>query len=236
MTCLVTGAAGGIGRAIYDTLRKGGERVVAQDIGAGENVDPALVGDLCDQDFLSRLENVLRETASDGLRAVVAAHGVAGAGRLDEISPSRAAWIMAVNFESVVNLWEKVHTELEKTGGSFVVVVSQAGLVGEAGNALYCASKFALSGWLRGLSGETSARLRAINPGGIRTPLLERALFDMANAQGITLEALTAKRYGMSPAGRIGDPKEVGELIDMALCLETPRLVEIAITGGEVLW
>ncbi|WP_338893661.1 SDR family oxidoreductase [Sinorhizobium meliloti] len=237
MSIFVSGAAGGIGKGACTVLKSRGEHVIGQDLVGGEFVSPNMIGDLRSADFIERIERTLSAGLQDGnLTGVVAAHGVSGAGRLSEIGRARAETIMEINFESVVTLFEKVRAPLEKSGGAFVVIVSQAGLVGEAGNGIYCASKFALSGWLRGLAKETSIRLRAIHPGGIRTPLLDNALRDMAAAQFITYEELTAKRYGSLPAGRLGEPNELGELIALALALRAPGLVETAITGGEVLW
>ncbi|NYJ11032.1 NAD(P)-dependent dehydrogenase (short-subunit alcohol dehydrogenase family) [Rhizobium leguminosarum] len=233
MTFLVTGAAGGIGRAICETLSEQGHGVLGQDIVAGERVDADLVGDLCDARFLEKLGDRLTSTE---VKAVVVGHGIAGAGRLEEMCVNQARRIMTINFESVIRLWDLSQRQLEATNGTFVVVISQAGLVGEAGNALYCASKFALSGWMRGVGATTKVRLRAINPGGIRTPLLEQALHDMAKARGITYEQFVETRYGTSPAGRIAEPAEVGDLVAIAIALKTPALVEAAITGGEVLW
>lgn len=237
MTVFVSGAAGGIGRGACTVLKRYGDVVIGQDIVAGELVSPGLVGDLRSGSFIDHLGQTLSHLA-DGqtLTGVVAAHGVAGAGRLSQISPQRAEAIMEINFESVVKLFEAVRAPLEESGGTFVAIVSQAGLVGEAGNGIYCASKFALAGWLRGLAGKTSIRLRAIHPGGIRTPLLENALHEMAAAQFVTYEELTAKRYSGLPAGRLAEPEELGELIKVCLDLPTPGLVETAITGGEVLW
>ena len=237
MSIFVSGAAGGIGKGACTVLKSRGEHVIGQDLVEGEFVSSDMIGDLCSADFIDRIGRTLSTDVQEGrLKGVIAAHGVSGAGRLAEISRARAETIMEINFESVVALFEKVRDPLEKSDGVFVVIVSQAGLVGEAGNGIYCASKFALSGWLRGLAKQTSIRLRAIHPGGIRTPLLENALHDMAAAQSITYEELTAKRYGNLPAGRLGEPDELGELIALAVALRAPGLVETAITGGEVLW
>jgi NAD(P)-dependent dehydrogenase (short-subunit alcohol dehydrogenase family) len=236
MTILVTGAAGGIGKAIATTLAARGDKVIGQDVVPGSSADPALVGDLCDPNYLRALMQHIDQKAPDDLTAVVAAHGVAGGGRINEITRERAGRIMTINFESVIRLWNQFRAKLEARNGTLVVIVSQAGLVGEAGNGLYCASKFALAGWMRGLEQETSVKLRALHPGGIRTPLLEKALHEMAQAQGITFEELNAKRYGPSPAGRIADPREIGDVVATMLDLNAPGLFEMAITGGEVLW
>lgn len=143
--------------------------------------------------------------------------------------------ITEINFETVVNLWERVRAALERSRGSFLVVASQSALVSENGNGVYCASKAALAGWLRGIDASTPVRLRLIHPGGTRTPLLERGLRGMAAAQHITYEEFVHQRYSPSPAGRIAEPHEVGEAIVWASNLKSPALMELLITGGEVL-
>jgi short-subunit dehydrogenase len=234
VSAVVTGAAGGIGRAVVDALAERGHRIIAQDVAPIDFVDNPIIGDLRDPLLLTRIESAAR-SAGD-VAAVVAAHGIAGAGRLDEVDEAAACRVMSVNFESVVQLWDRVRPALEDTHGAFVVIVSQAGLVGEAGNAIYCASKFALTGWLRGLAAQTSVRVRAVYPGGIRTPLLDLALHEMAAARDSTYEAFTEYRYAATPAGRIAEPDELRSTIGLALDLEAAGLVELPITGGEVLW
>lgn len=238
MTVLVTGAAGGIGRAAYLAL----EAVRATDPVSvlGHDLPPAqrtgldLGGDLADPAVLDAVEKAL--TGAGALDAVVAAHGIAGAGALHELGAQTAARIMQVNFETVVNLWERVGPLLEASRGTFVVVASQAGLVSEAANGVYSASKSALSGWLRGLDGQTAARLRLVHPGATRTPLLENALRGMAAARGVSYEQVVAERNAATPAGRLGEPADIGAAIAWATRLEASGLVEIAVTGGEVLY
>jgi NAD(P)-dependent dehydrogenase (short-subunit alcohol dehydrogenase family) len=232
MTVVVTGAAGGIGQAASEAFTSAGSVVVGQDLAPTERTGLQLAGDLCDADVL---ESVSSAVAGEELDAVVAAHGIAGAGSLEELTTEDGERIMRVNFESVVLLWERLRPQLEATGGSFVVVASQAGLKSEANNGVYSASKSALSGWLRGLAPQTPARLRLVHPGATRTPLLESALRGMASARGVSYETVMTERNAGTPAGRLGEPSEIGAAIHWLAGLRTRDLVELAITGGEVL-
>jgi NAD(P)-dependent dehydrogenase (short-subunit alcohol dehydrogenase family) len=232
MTTLVTGAAGGIGSAIYAALRENGSEVLGHDLPSAERTGLAFGGDLCDLAYLDRLAEEVTERGP--LNAVVVAHGIEGAGLIDEVAPDATRRIMAINFESVIALWERLRPALESTGGVFVVIVSQAGLVAERGNGVYSASKAAVAGWLRAVEGP-SVRIRLIHPGVIRTPLLRRVLEGTAMARGITFDELVDERFSGCPAGRVAEPAEIADAVVFAVEAEQPAFLEVAITGGEVL-
>lgn len=234
MTALVTGAAGGIGGAGMSALQADGHHVIAVDTDHVGGDVTLVQGDLRHSDTIERVAQALSGVQS--LDAVVVAHGIEGAGAIHEIGEQDARAIMENNFESVIRLWDAVRTPLEAAGGSFIAIASQAAVIAEQGNALYCASKSSLRGWLRGLEAQTTARLRVLNPGGIQTELLRRALGGMAVARGTTYEKFVVDRYADTPAGRIAEPVEAGDAIRWAARLRTNELVEMTITGGEVLW
>jgi NAD(P)-dependent dehydrogenase (short-subunit alcohol dehydrogenase family) len=121
--------------------------------------------------------------------------------------------------------------------GVFVTVSSQAGLVGEAGNAIYSASKFALVGWSRALSltGD-SPRMRVVCPGMINTPLLVSAFEQMAVDSDVSFDDVLSNRLENVPAGRLGEPAEIGRAVTWLAELTTPACVVAAITGGEILF
>jgi NAD(P)-dependent dehydrogenase (short-subunit alcohol dehydrogenase family) len=233
MTVIVTGAAGGIGRACSEAIASHGIDVVRHDLppisGSGLEVD----GDLRDVQTLDRLAAAAQ--ARGTIDGVVVAHGIVIAGTLGEIGEEASRLVMGVDFETVVALWDRFRPQLEASGGAFVVVVSQVSLVAEKGNGIYSAAKAAVRGWLRALEGETSVRVRLIHPGGVETPLLHRALDGIAEARHMTFDELVAERYAHSPARRTAQPSEIGEAAAWALELETPAVVDLAITGGEVL-
>jgi 3-oxoacyl-[acyl-carrier protein] reductase len=231
MTVLVTGAAGGIGRATWEAFAD--QQVITQDLASGAVGPPvAITGDLLDSATLKVIEE---SVSTAGLTTVVATHGIAGAGDVATISAGEIRRIMRVNFESVVVLWERLSAYLEQNHGTFVVVSSQAGLISEAANGVYSASKSALAGWARAMDDHTPVKLRVVYPGATRTPLLESALRGMATAQQISYEEVLRKRNAATPAGRLGEPREIAAAIRWLVELECPQLVEIAVTGAEVL-
>lgn len=234
MTAVVTGAAGGIGGAGYRAFAGQGLELIGHDAETFEGPGTHLVGDIRDTASLDELGDAVRRAGH--ITTVVAAHGIEGPGRIEDITDDAIRRIMEVNFETVVHLWDQVRPSLEESRGSFVVIASQAGLISEKGGGIYCASKSALRGWLRGIEESTSVRLRLLHPGGVRTPLLMRALDGMAKARGTTFDEFLIDRYADTPATRIAEPEEAGDAIAWAAGLRTPRLVELAITGGEVLW
>ena len=181
------------------------------------------------------LDVIEQSVAVSGLDTLVAAHGIAGAGDIATIPESSIQRIMRINFESVVILWERLVPYLEASRGTFVVVSSQAGLTSEAANGVYSASKSALAGWARGMDGRKPVRMRVVYPGATNTPLLESALRGMALSQQISYAELVSRRNASTPAGRLGEPREIAAAIRWLSELETPGLVEIAVTGAEVL-
>ncbi|MGH2652712.1 MAG: SDR family oxidoreductase, partial [Actinomycetota bacterium] len=89
--------------------------------------------------------------------------------------------------------------------GRVVAVSSVAGIHGSPGQANYCAAKAGVIGLVRTLARETASRgitANVVAPGYIRTRLLEPVPESRR-------EAAVAK----VPAGRFGEPEEVGEVI-----------------------
>lgn len=232
MKALVTGAAGGIGSEIANSLEANGHSAARHDLRPAPGL--AAVGDLLDPEALDDIGALV---AAEEIDCVVAAHGLAGAGALASIGQRELFTIMKVNTLSVLRLYERVRADLVARNGVFVTVSSQAGLVGEAGNAIYSASKFALVGWARGLSHTLEApKMRVVCPGMIRTPLLVAAFEQMAVDAGVTYEDVLQSRLEHVPAGRLGEPAEIGRAVTWLAELETPSCVVAAVTGGEILY
>lgn len=236
MTALITGAAGGIGSAVANAFEDSGERVVRHDLRAPEAPDGTyLTGNLLDDDVLTSIE---RHVNDEGVTTVVAAHGVAGAQAISSISAEYARFVMSANTVSVLRLYDAVAPALAQRSGVFVAVASQAGLVGEANNGVYCASKFALVGWAKALDRapfESRPRVRLLCPGATQTPLLVDAFRGMADSAGVQYEDVLASRLAQIPAGRLGRTEDLGAAAVWLAALPTRRSVIAAVTGGEVL-
>lgn len=236
MKALVTGASGGIGSAVAEAFEDGGHGVLRQDLRSpAGGSDGFVVGNLTDEGVLAELTRRVEEEQVD---AVVAAHGVAGAVDLRSISAEQTRFVMRANTISVLRLYDAVAPALRERSGVFVMIASQAGLVGEANNGVYCASKFALVGWARAQAradAGAAPRLRVLCPGATETPLLVEAFRGMADSAGRTYEDILGSREAAIPAGRLGRPVELGAAAVWLAGLTTGSCIVAAVTGGEVL-
>ena len=94
---------------------------------------------------------------------------------------------------------------------SVVVISSQIGLVGHARGAAYAASKAGLNGMVKSLALEWAPegiRLNAVGPGPVETAMVAGVLADP-----VALAAMQAS----IPMGRLGQPREIAELVSFLL-------------------
>lgn len=179
---LVTGAAGGLGRATAMALADAGAKVCLVDFNAvGLAETAAMIGDTA---FVHATDLSQPENCAPAVAAAVAAFGrldamcnVAGVFRLAH-SPAMtlADWnlVIAVNLTAPFLLCQAAIPHLLKTSGAIVNVSSLAAHIGEAYAAAYCASKAGLSQMTKALAMEyltQPIRINAISPGGMMTAM-----------------------------------------------------------------
>ncbi len=206
---LITGAAGGIGRALVDRFEHAGWRVVSTDrqpldrVGhvvadIGACVDPASPAH---QSVLG----ALRAATGGRLQALVAnaAHQVVKP--CDALDAQDWAQTLGVNLLAPYWLAMGFRDELAAQRGSFLAISSIHERLTKPGFVAYATSKAALSGLVRALAVEIGSEVRcnAICPAAIATPML------LAGFEGRP-DALQALQT-FHPVGRLGQPEEVAE-------------------------
>ena len=153
---LLTGATGGIGRAIAVALAERGASVVlssrkreeldalAAALPGGEH--SVIVSDLAEPGAAERL--AAEATAGAGIDLLVANAGLPGSGRLSDFSAAEVARAVRVNLEAPMTLaHDLLPAMVERHGGHLVFVSSLAGKAASPRASVYNATKFGLRGF-----------------------------------------------------------------------------------------
>ncbi|MCW2539830.1 MAG: hypothetical protein JWN95_1555 [Frankiales bacterium] len=182
-TALVTGSSQGIGAAVARALNRQGARVYAHGRGSTELDDiahelgtPPIVADLATADGVNVLLDQLKrvsELGHSGVDLVVHSAGIGHFGPMVDMPVHRMDELLRTNLVSSIELTAGVlPAMLEKGRGHVCFVGSIAGLTGVAGEAVYSASKFGVSGFAESLRLELAAtgiEVTIIHPGVVRT-------------------------------------------------------------------
>ncbi len=212
---LVTGAAGGIGRAVVARLLRDGFRVGALDLDAaglagladGSPDVLALPADVTDETAVAGAVRTLTE-AVGAPTAVVNAAGWFGRHRVPELSLADWNRFLAVNATGPFLVCRAVLPAMIAAGaGAIVNIASTAALRGGHDRAAYCAAKGALLQLSRSLAVDHG-------PDGVRVNVVAPGLIDTEMADWIRHDppALASFEAGL-PAGRMGTPAEVAETV-----------------------
>jgi NAD(P)-dependent dehydrogenase (short-subunit alcohol dehydrogenase family) len=222
-TVLVTGAAGGIGGAAARRFFEGGWAVVVTDVDA---VGARRTGDAVDA--VAVLPADLRDVGA--CRSLVA-DAVAATGRLDCLVNAAGVWtegpaedteeadfdrVLGVNLKGSYFVTAAAIPALVEAAGCVVNVSSDAGIQGNAGAAVYCASKGAVSILTKALALELAprgVRVNAVCPGDVDTPMLQyqAETFGAADPEGYLRDLLA--NYPQGESARFVQADEVAELI-----------------------
>ena len=208
---LVTGASSGIGRACAVCAAALGASVVmtgrradalretlSMCVGSGHQI---FAGDITSPDFVRELAESAGKI--DGL---VHAAGIAPMCPVGMLDKDAVDSVMGVNYYSFLELM-KYYSKKKYRGErlSVVAVSSVSSATGWAGGVAYCGSKGALSASVRALAMELAtkgARVNAVCPSNIKTPLYDAGASDMNDEDA--LKELIKKQ----PLG-LGEPEQV---------------------------
>ena len=193
---LVTGAAGGIGRAVASHLVDAGATVLVTDLdleGASRTareLGAASHGlDVADSDqYKTTVERAVTELG--GLDIIVNAAGIEVHETLEKTSIEMFNRSIAVNLTGMFNSIKYGAPALRRAGGGALIGISSIGaLGGGASMGSYCAAKAGVLQLVRTAALELRAdhiRVNAVLPGLIQTPMVERTRSTMTSCSSAT--------------------------------------------------
>ena len=212
---LVTGGSRGIGLAIAQELGRAGARVavVARNGEAAEAAAASLAGTghrgyACDVSESAGVK-VMVGKLEEELGPVDILVNNAGITRDNIfIRMKEEEWdeVLAVNLKGAFNVTHALaRGMMRRRSGVILNITSVVGIVGNAGQANYAASKAGLIGFTKSIAKELASRgirCNAIAPGFITTDMTAELP-----------EAAVEELHSRIPLGRFGDPEDVGGLV-----------------------
>lgn len=239
---LITGTSSGIGLDTAVVLAKQGWRVFAtmRDLSRADALEKALSDagvrdrvaieelDVSDAASTERAVKAVLEKSGGTLDAVVHNAGIAVGGAFEDVSEADTRRVMETNFFGVLALTRALMPMFrERRNGRVVIVSSDAAFLGQPGNAIYCASKWAIEGWAEAAAHELGLfgiEVILIEPGPYKTPIWEKSPHIMPEDspyRAWTEQLFKAAEEHTEQTAR--DPIEVARVIAKALDAKRPR-------------
>ncbi|GHA86037.1 3-hydroxybutyrate dehydrogenase [Streptomyces termitum] len=242
-TALVTGAAGGIGRACALRLAAAGARVRAVDRAAEGLAELAAAADglpgAVEPHLLDLTDLDAAERAAAGADILVNNAGLQLVRPIESFPPDVFHTVLTVMLEAPFRLLRGALPHMYARGWGRVVNLSSVhGLRASPYKSAYVAAKHGLEGLSKTAALEGAPHgvtSNCVNPGYVRTPLVERQIADQAAAHGIPEDrVLTEVLLKDSALKRLVEPEEVAEAV-LYLCSPQASFVtgtSLALDGG----
>ncbi|MEV1023350.1 3-hydroxybutyrate dehydrogenase [Streptomyces sp. NPDC050264] len=217
-TALVTGAAGGIGRACALRLAAAGAKVRAVDRDREGLAELAEQTDGVEPYVLDLTDLDAAEAAAAGADVLVNNAGIQLVRPIEEFPPEVFHTVLTVMLEAPFRLIRGALPHMYGQGwGRIVNVSSVHGLRASPFKSAYVAAKHGLEGLSKTAALEGAPHgvtSNCVNPAYVRTPLVEKQIADQATAHGIPEEQVVSEVLLRDSAlKRLIEPDEVAEAV-----------------------
>jgi len=208
---LVTGAAGGIGKAIVKQLHAEGVTVTGTDREIGI-ADHFIIGDLMETDFC----NSLAEQANalmGGLDILVNNAGIITRGDITVASDDDLKRSMAINVEAPFRICRTAIPIMAGAGGGAIVNTSSCwGVHPGSNHPVYVMSKAAIASLTQCLGmdhAHQNIRVNAVCPNEVNTPMIRTGF----ETRGLDPDKAIDELNASVPLGRIAEPEDIADVV-----------------------
>ncbi|GAA2866464.1 SDR family oxidoreductase [Pseudonocardia halophobica] len=244
---IVTGGAGGVGRALVRTLTREGAAVMVADVSAegcrsveeevgttGGGAIGSVVGDLRDKAYCER---VVAETVErfGGVDILFNNAGIIPRGTILETSDDMWHAALDVNLTAMFYLCRAAIPAMKRRGGGAIVNTSSVwGVYPGPGHIAYCTSKGAVASFTRSLGRDHAPdgiRVNAVCPHEINTPML-RSGFER---RGLDPQKAVDELNRTVPLGHIAEPEEIADVMAFLASAEARYIAgeTVEVTGAK---
>lgn len=214
-TALVTGASGGIGKAVAASLCRNGfhtlcgysshlekaEELCDELRSAGHSAIPVRLDVTSEEDII---EAVAAAASAGPLAAVVNCAGIASIRQIQDVTADEISRILSVNLAGTITVCrEAAKVMIRQKSGSIVNISSMWGVTGASCESVYSASKGGIISFTRALAKE-------LGPSGITVNCIAPGVIDTEMNSMLSEEDLAALA-DETPLGRIGLPEDIAE-------------------------
>jgi len=210
---LVTGAAGGIGRAIVHQLRSEGAKVAVTDRDiAGVEAEAHFEGDLSQASFCDNLPFKVTKVLG-GLDILVNNAGIITRGDITKATDQDYVKTMQINVEAPFRLCRAtIPLMVRRGGGAIVNMASCWGIHPGPNHPIYVMSKAAIASLTQCLGRDhahQNIRINAVCPNEVNTPMIRSGF----TFRGLNPDKGIEQLNSSVPLGRIAEPEEIADVV-----------------------
>lgn len=210
---LITGASGGIGRAIARRFSKAGARLALNSTSSSEDTLKELCQEtgakyfLADVSKLEEVERMIQDIQKEfgRLDVLVNNAGICKDKTLAKMTKEEWQKVIDIDLTGVFNCSKAALPLIIASQGKIINISSLVGQRGNFGQTNYAAAKAGIIGFTKSLAkevGRLGVTVNAISPGFIKTRLTENLSPE-----------ITEMVKKLTPLGRFGEPEEVANLV-----------------------
>ena len=246
---LVTGANGGIGKAIVNKYSRQGLTMAIADkdedaanklvheINSSNGKAMAFPGDLLDQNYSDNLANEVKEKLGS-IDILINNAGLMRRGDITQTSDEDYELSMKINVEAPFRLIRaSIPLMVESGGGSIVNISSCWGINPGPNHLIYCTTKAALAAMTKCLGRDhahQNIRINAVCPNEVNTPML-RTGFEI---RGLNPDDAIRELNQSVPIGHIAEPEEIADVVAFLSSDEARYICGslVEINGGKAVY
>ena len=246
---LVTGANGGIGKAIVNKYSRQGLTMAIADkdedaanklvheINSSNGKAMAFPGDLLDQNYSDNLANEVKEKLGS-IDILINNAGLMRRGDITQTSDEDYELSMKINVEAPFRLIRaSIPLMVDSGGGSVVNISSCWGINPGPNHLIYCTTKAALAAMTKCLGRDhahQNIRINAVCPNEVNTPML-RTGFEI---RGLNPDDAIRELNQSVPIGHIAEPEEIADVVAFLSSDEARYICGslVEINGGKAVY